>query len=187
MKDKEKRILLSAIELFSKNGYGNTTTASIAEKANVGAGTLFIYFPTKLDLFHQALLYANKDFIDYVKDLNEKKDFKRGMIEVWDRMVDYALMKPYEYSFIVQSKESALVNEDFEEELFNQGKFFSKVYNKFQSKGEVKEPFELFSIFMFHDVTATVNFINDNPDMDVDKIKRIGFDFLWKGVSLKDD
>lgn len=185
MKEKAEKIIHSAIELFAKNGYGSTTTASIAEHAGVGAGTLFIYFPSKLDLLNESILYVNKHFIDYVKDLKEKKDFKRGMIEVWNRMIDFALLNPFEYTFLIQFKYSSLINEEIEEELFNQGKFFSNVYNKFQSKGEVKEPFELFSSFMFYDVTATANFINDHPDIDIDKIKEVSFDFLWKGVSLK--
>lgn len=46
---------LAAIEaagrrLFAELGYGATTTRAIAGEAGIGVGTLFVYFPEKLDL-----------------------------------------------------------------------------------------------------------------------------------------
>jgi AcrR family transcriptional regulator len=43
----QDRILRSAIELFSENGYANTTMEQIAERAEVGVGTLYNYFGSK--------------------------------------------------------------------------------------------------------------------------------------------
>lgn len=43
----QDRILRSAIELFSENGYANTTMEHIAERAEVGVGTLYNYFGSK--------------------------------------------------------------------------------------------------------------------------------------------
>jgi len=43
----QDRILRSAIELFGENGYANTTMEQIAERAEVGVGTLYNYFGSK--------------------------------------------------------------------------------------------------------------------------------------------
>ena len=43
----QDRILQSAIELFGENGYANTTMEQIAERAEVGVGTLYNYFGSK--------------------------------------------------------------------------------------------------------------------------------------------
>lgn len=43
----QDRILRSAIELFGENGYSNTTMEQIAERAEVGVGTLYNYFGSK--------------------------------------------------------------------------------------------------------------------------------------------
>lgn len=48
--DKMDRIVRAATKLFGDNGFDRTTTAAISEAAGIGAGTLFLYFPTKEDL-----------------------------------------------------------------------------------------------------------------------------------------
>ncbi len=54
-RDRNKRVKLERIEkagrqLFAEYGYDNTTTRAIAERADVATGTLFVYFPEKIDL-----------------------------------------------------------------------------------------------------------------------------------------
>jgi AcrR family transcriptional regulator len=48
--DKLARIEHAARRLFSKQGYDLTTTREIAERAGIGVGTLFVYFPEKRDI-----------------------------------------------------------------------------------------------------------------------------------------
>ena len=57
--DKRARILAAARELFSRKGFPATTTAEIAARAGIGAGTLFLYVASKEDLlvsiFHEEM------------------------------------------------------------------------------------------------------------------------------------
>ena len=48
--EKQARIRAAARRLFAKQGFDNTTTRQIAAEADIGAGTLFLYAPTKEDL-----------------------------------------------------------------------------------------------------------------------------------------
>lgn len=48
--EKRERIVAAARALFSRKGFAATTTAQIAERAGIGAGTLFLYFASKDDL-----------------------------------------------------------------------------------------------------------------------------------------
>jgi AcrR family transcriptional regulator len=48
--DKLKRIEKAARRLFKKGGYQSTTMRAIADTAEVAVGTLYLYFPDKLDL-----------------------------------------------------------------------------------------------------------------------------------------
>jgi AcrR family transcriptional regulator len=48
--EKLRRIEAAADRLFRERGYDATTTRDIAEAAEIGVGTLFVYFPEKLDL-----------------------------------------------------------------------------------------------------------------------------------------
>lgn len=72
-RDRNKREKLERIEragrhLFGKHGFHKTTTRAIAEAAEIGAGTLFVYFPEKLDLlmhlFQQDLSRLVNDQLD---------------------------------------------------------------------------------------------------------------------------
>jgi AcrR family transcriptional regulator len=49
-RQKLERIEAAARRLFAERGYEKTTTRDIAEAAEIGTGTLFVYFPEKLDL-----------------------------------------------------------------------------------------------------------------------------------------
>lgn len=46
----KKKIMRSAVELISTNGYDGTSTLNIAEHAGLSQATLFKYFKTKVDL-----------------------------------------------------------------------------------------------------------------------------------------
>lgn len=48
--EKRRKIVEAATELFKSQGFGATTTASIAEAAGVGAGTVYLYVESKEDL-----------------------------------------------------------------------------------------------------------------------------------------
>ena len=55
-------LLNSALNLFSTNGYDETTTDQIAESVGVSPRTFFRYFPTK----ESVLFFGEYDFIDAV-------------------------------------------------------------------------------------------------------------------------
>ncbi|WP_430885517.1 TetR/AcrR family transcriptional regulator [Fusibacter sp. JL216-2] len=46
----KERILVSAIKMFSKKGYSGASTSEIAKEAGCAEGTIFRYFPKKIDL-----------------------------------------------------------------------------------------------------------------------------------------
>ncbi len=55
-------IIQSAIEIFSKKGFANSTISEIAGKANVGEGTIYKYFRNKEDLFFSIPGEKTKEF-----------------------------------------------------------------------------------------------------------------------------
>jgi AcrR family transcriptional regulator len=48
---REEQILETAIQLFAEHGYSDTDTQLLAEKLQVGKGTIYRYFPSKRELF----------------------------------------------------------------------------------------------------------------------------------------
>jgi AcrR family transcriptional regulator len=51
----EEKILEAALKLFSEQGYAGTPTSQIAAEAEVSEGTIFKYFPKKMDLLRSVL------------------------------------------------------------------------------------------------------------------------------------
>lgn len=58
---KLERIMAAATELFAERGVDDVTTQEIAEKADIGAGTLFLYAKTKGELL---LLVQNSTYAE---------------------------------------------------------------------------------------------------------------------------
>ncbi|QED50236.1 TetR/AcrR family transcriptional regulator [Cytobacillus dafuensis] len=89
--DKQKKIIIAAIESFSEKGYAATSTSEIAKKAGVAEGTIFRHYKTKKDLLlgivapAMAKLLAPFVIKDLYKVLDTKyehfEDFLRAMIE----------------------------------------------------------------------------------------------------------
>jgi AcrR family transcriptional regulator len=60
--DKRERLLAAAAAVFAKGDFHRVQVSEVAERAGVGKGTVYLYFPTKDDL-HRAALQASLDGI----------------------------------------------------------------------------------------------------------------------------
>lgn len=74
IKERHKQeIIESALHLFAKKGYKDTTIEEIAENAQFSKGAIYFYFPSKEHLFHEIL----KTVFDKVQSFaNEAKNLK---------------------------------------------------------------------------------------------------------------
>jgi AcrR family transcriptional regulator len=89
--EKQKQILLAAIDSFSEKGYAATSTSEIAKKAGVAEGTIFRHYKTKKDLLLAIVAPTMAKFLapfiikDISKVLNTNydsyEDFLRAMFE----------------------------------------------------------------------------------------------------------
>lgn len=55
MQNRHDQILEAAVRVFGIKGFAGTNVADIAEAANVGKGTLYLYFESKEDIFNSIL------------------------------------------------------------------------------------------------------------------------------------
>jgi AcrR family transcriptional regulator len=75
------KLMTAAIQLFATQGYANTAVEDITEKADVGKGTFFNYFPTK-----DALLLAIFDalaerFMQFRLEIPKITDVRKALTE----------------------------------------------------------------------------------------------------------
>ena len=89
--DKQKKILLAAIDSFSEKGYAATSTSEIAKKAGVAEGTIFRHYKTKKDLLLGIIApflaksiapFVIKDLFKVIDTKYERyEDFLRAIIQ----------------------------------------------------------------------------------------------------------
>jgi AcrR family transcriptional regulator len=60
--DKRERLLAAAAAVFAERDFHRVQVSDVAERAGVGKGTVYLYFPTK-DHLHRAALEASLDVI----------------------------------------------------------------------------------------------------------------------------
>jgi len=73
-KNRKEEILEAGIEVFAKQGYYNTTTAHIAEKAGISQPYVFRFFKTKEDLFIAALERAFDRILQAFINITEESE-----------------------------------------------------------------------------------------------------------------
>ncbi|MCU1279595.1 MAG: Transcriptional regulator, TetR family [bacterium] len=89
-RDKEQRIRGAALELIRARGYAATTTAAVAERAGIAAGTLFLYVKTKeelLDFLFAGEIAAVVD--DAFRTLPRRGDIVKRLGHLFGRLLNY--------------------------------------------------------------------------------------------------
>lgn len=88
----KQRVLASAAECFSERGYAKTSIDSIAERAQVGKGTVYLYCESKQDLLYQSV---HQELRTWVAELSSRIDPRRPADELMMEMgaVDAAYLE----------------------------------------------------------------------------------------------
>lgn len=88
--EKRARIVAAARRLFAEQGFAETTTVQIAEAADIGTGTLFLYARSKEDLL---LLVFRDEMLEVATEsfeaLPERASALDHIMAVFTRMVEY--------------------------------------------------------------------------------------------------
>ncbi len=117
-REKLERIEREARRLFAERGYDKTTTRAIADAAEIGTGTLFVYFPEKIDLLMH-LFREDLERIIYreLDALPEDMPLADACVRVFEAVYDFyaedpALARSFvkEMMFVKIERQAALFN-----------------------------------------------------------------------------
>jgi AcrR family transcriptional regulator len=116
MTTKRTAILDATLQLISEHGFHGTAMSMIADRAGVGAGTIYRYFDSKEDLITQLYLeikrQKGKAFLaGYSEDLSLRERFRT----LWLNVLHYYIGHPQETAFIEQFENSPFMNAEVEE------------------------------------------------------------------------
>lgn len=89
--EKRMEILKAAVDLFSERGFERTTVDEIASRANVGKGTIYLYFENKEQIFIAILEAGIQRIIDRMDEiLKESGDFRQRLESMLKEHLQFA-------------------------------------------------------------------------------------------------
>lgn len=183
--EKRELFLQTALRLFAARGIANTSTAEIAKEAGAGAGTLFLYFPTKQDLIDALLLKLGKEV---AAAINARMDpaftAREEVFTIWQTSVECFLHNPDAFTYIQQARQSTAVSPEVVAE---SSAFFAFYYNAIQKglgEGSIKTyPLDFIGGFLYQGIVATVTYLRMQNIVDkADETIRMGFNIFWDGI-----
>ncbi len=112
--NKEQDILQAAVQLFSENGYHKTRMFTIAERAGVATGSVYLYFTSKEEILNRIFhdlwkrLAAEIEILTLRLDLEPAQKLERLI----DHVFDLFLNKPALALVFVNEQNHLLLNQD---------------------------------------------------------------------------
>ena len=112
-KSKETRLLNTAFKLFTEKGIKDTSIQEIADTANVGKGTFYLYFKDKYEIRDILIVKkSQKLFSDALKDMRKNyiKDLSDQVIFIINYVIDELTKKPLLLKFISKNLSWGIYN-----------------------------------------------------------------------------
>lgn len=118
--DKKEEIIKAAMELIAEQGFHGAPMALIAEKAGVGAGTIYRYFENRDVLIKDLYARIDENLKDSIlKDYPENRPVREQFFHIGRGIMDYFLMNPLDYMYAEQFHHSPYGIEYRGKKLFN--------------------------------------------------------------------
>lgn len=110
-KDKRNLILDSTLGLLSENGFHGTPISLIAERANVGAGTIYRYFKNKEELINELFIEIKRRILNAMYcGYDKTAPYEERFRVLWVNMINYYHQNPKEFVFIEQHRYAPYVS-----------------------------------------------------------------------------
>jgi AcrR family transcriptional regulator len=180
------KIIRAGKNLFAKSGYHSTSINDIIAKANVAVGTYYIYFNSKLALYHYLLDEYQEKIREAAREatlnLTSRRDIEKEGLKAF---IMYVIKEPLAYKVIW---ESLFVNQDLFIDYYSR---FSESYvtNLKKYSDEVREDIDYETVSFI--LMGIANFVGlqilfkDKPtEQDVDFVVNESMKLLDKGLFI---
>jgi TetR/AcrR family transcriptional regulator, repressor of fatR-cypB operon len=150
--DKREAILGAALDLFVERGFYGTAVPDIADKAGVGAGTIYRYFESKEALVNELYRQEKQRFGELtIKEMPTGNLIARELFRtMWMRMAKFAIANPKPFVFMELHHHAPYLDAESHALEQRMNALFSSVVVAAQARGELKAgpPQLLMSIVM---------------------------------------
>jgi AcrR family transcriptional regulator len=136
-KNKRDDVIQATLEIIAENGFHNAPTSLIAERANVGMGTIYRYFKSKDELIQAIYTERAKIAKEHaLSDYDAARPLKERYTKLCLNFFDYMINNPLDFVFFEQYRNSPY---GLKEQL---GSMFGFVH------GEGSEQYPMLQLFM---------------------------------------
>ena len=115
--DKKQAALEATLALIAEQGFHGTPMSQIAQKANIGVGTIYRYFSGKEELINELYIFIKKRMADTIlRNYRKDKPVQESFKEVLKEIICYMAAHPTELSFHEQYANSPLITQATKEQ-----------------------------------------------------------------------
>jgi AcrR family transcriptional regulator len=138
--DKREAIMNAALELFVERGFFGTIVPDIADRAGVGAGTIYRYFESKEALVNaiyreQKLLFGRIAVDEFPVTAPTREQFR----VLWTRMAKFATENPSSFGFLELHHHAQYLDAESRAVEQRISALFANVVIRAQARGELKQ------------------------------------------------
>jgi len=190
------RIEAAARRLFAEKGFAATTTREIAQAAEIGVGTLFVYFPEKLDLLvHLYRQDLDRVVAEAVAALPPDLPLVDACLRIFDAIYrlyegDPALARVFVKEMLFLEPGRAVAMMDLTVRTLGRlGELFAAAQERGEVRRDVAPPFAAYQLFglyywglctwlngLFHSRAAATDLLRASLDLMVRGMSRPGGD-----------
>ncbi|BBB90746.1 MAG TPA: TetR/AcrR family transcriptional regulator [Methylomusa anaerophila] len=128
--DKKAAVLRATLELIAEQGFHGTPMSQIAQRANIGVGTIYRYFASKEDLINALYLEVKTCLVRHiVRNYSETMPAREGFLVIVHNIIEYFRENPADLLFIEQYANSPLITAANREEGM---RIYGPVWNLFK-------------------------------------------------------
>lgn len=181
---KTERILKATLQLIIERGLERTPMSKIADRAEVGIGTVYKYFKNKEDIINGIYVMIKEEEAEIVFVNNGfNPDVKETFMDYYARMIDYFILNPLKFNFISQYAFSPIIKASTQQKAMAQFYHFDDLYKKGLKENVFKDiKAEHMTFFVF---TAVAYWIKAANELDIkidDNYKEVLLQMAWDAV-----
>ena len=189
MDKKKLDILQAAMQLFVEYGLHAVTVAKIAQKANVGIGTIYKHFDTKEDIVQAIWIWqkeAESEFVFKDFDLNASEDVKKQFYFIWRRVIEYFVKNTTEYYFSYQFAESPVLTEEIHDIAMKDLYKLDEIFEKGAAQGLFKPLSPSFlRLYTFSTINGWILWTLDEEVEVTEDLIQLFLTMAWDAISIK--
>jgi AcrR family transcriptional regulator len=182
--DKRESILMATLGLIAEHGFHGSPMSEIAERAKIGVGTIYRYFPGKQDLVNALYIETKKRVASYIlRGFEDSLSVRDGIMHLLKQTIQYFSEHPAELFFAEQYEHSPLIRAKTRSEGIAEVEPILRLLERGVQEGELKDlPCELLGALISGPVFSVARMFVDEPARLTETSVDAGVGAIWDSI-----